>query len=237
MAYLGAAVILGLVVLVHEMGHFAAARWSGVPVARFSVGFGPALWSRTRGRTEFRLAVFPLGGYVLLGLNDETSYLALPLRKRLFFCLGGPAANLGSALVLFACLNLITQGPSLTGLLLQPLVQTGQAMVTLGSALAGLFSGSGQLSGLIGIVTEGGRLVGVDLVRAVSFGLIMSLNLAFFNLLPLPPLDGGKILLDLLHWLRPGLSRLYLPVTLGGWLLVAGLMLYATALDVGRLLA
>ena len=80
-------------------------------------------------------------------------------------------------------------------------------------------------------------MVGVDLVRAVSFGLMMSLNLAFFNLLPLPPLDGGKILLDLLHWLRPGLSRLYLPVTLGGWLLVAGLMVYATALDVGRLLA
>jgi regulator of sigma E protease len=237
MGFVGAIVVLGLVVLVHELGHFLAARWSGVPVARFSVGFGPALWSRQSGRTEFRLAAVPLGGYVLLGLDDETSYLALPLRQRLLFCLGGPAANLGLALLLFAVFNTITQGLTWTGLLLQPFAQTFQALTTLASALAGLFSGAGRLSGLVGIVADGGRFVGSDPFKALSFSLMMSLNLAFFNLLPLPPLDGGKILLDLLHRLRPGLSRLYLPATLGGWLLVAGLMLYATALDITRLLA
>lgn len=54
-------------IFVHELGHFLAARRRGVHVERFSIGFGPAIWSR-RGKdgVEYRLAVFPLGGYVLL---------------------------------------------------------------------------------------------------------------------------------------------------------------------------
>src|SRR2546423_13421052 len=54
-------------IFVHELGHFLAARRRGVRVERFSIGFGPAIWSR-RGRdgVEYRLSWFPLGGYVLL---------------------------------------------------------------------------------------------------------------------------------------------------------------------------
>ena len=54
-------------IFVHELGHFLAARWRGAKVERFSIGFGPALWSfRGRDGVEYRLAWFPLGGYVLL---------------------------------------------------------------------------------------------------------------------------------------------------------------------------
>jgi regulator of sigma E protease len=62
-----AILLLGLSIFVHEMGHFLAARRRGVKVERFSIGFGPALWSR-RGRdgVEYRLSCIPLGGYVLL---------------------------------------------------------------------------------------------------------------------------------------------------------------------------
>jgi regulator of sigma E protease len=58
--------ILGLLLLVfiHELGHFIAAKSVGMRATRFSVGFGPALLSRTRGETEYRLAALPLGGYV-----------------------------------------------------------------------------------------------------------------------------------------------------------------------------
>src|SRR5438477_6109010 len=54
-------------IFVHELGHFLAARRRGVRVERFSIGFGPAIWSR-RGKdgVEYRLSWFPLGGYVLL---------------------------------------------------------------------------------------------------------------------------------------------------------------------------
>ncbi|MDB6095308.1 MAG: rseP [Verrucomicrobia bacterium] len=62
-----AVLLLGLSIFVHELGHFLAARRRGVKVERFSIGFGPAIWSR-RGKdgVEYRLAWFPLGGYVLL---------------------------------------------------------------------------------------------------------------------------------------------------------------------------
>ncbi len=53
-----------LLVFIHELGHFLAAKSVGMRATRFSVGFGPALLSRTHGDTEYRLAALPLGGYV-----------------------------------------------------------------------------------------------------------------------------------------------------------------------------
>ena len=57
---------LGILIVVHEYGHYLIARWCGVKVLRFSVGFGKALITRRRGpdNTEWTLAAFPLGGYV-----------------------------------------------------------------------------------------------------------------------------------------------------------------------------
>jgi regulator of sigma E protease len=59
-------VALSLLIAVHELGHFLVARWCGVKVVRFSIGFGRPLWQRTFGAdsTEFTLATIPLGGYV-----------------------------------------------------------------------------------------------------------------------------------------------------------------------------
>src|SRR5829696_5900664 len=66
--------VFGLVVFVHELGHFLAAKWLGVYAPRFSIGFGPALFRRRRGETEYILAAFPLGGYVrMASRHDETA--------------------------------------------------------------------------------------------------------------------------------------------------------------------
>ncbi|MCA9059804.1 MAG: site-2 protease family protein, partial [Planctomycetaceae bacterium] len=55
----------------HELGHFLVAKWCGVHVERFSIGFGPILWSRQKGETEYALSALPLGGYVkMLGQDD-----------------------------------------------------------------------------------------------------------------------------------------------------------------------
>jgi len=62
---------LGVVVLVHEMGHFLAAKWARIKVLTFSVGMGWRLWSFKRGETEYRLSAVPIGGYVhMLGQDD-----------------------------------------------------------------------------------------------------------------------------------------------------------------------
>jgi regulator of sigma E protease len=65
------AIGLGMVIFFHELGHFAVAKWCNVQVERFSIGFGPILWSRKWGETEYALSAIPFGGYVkMLGQDD-----------------------------------------------------------------------------------------------------------------------------------------------------------------------
>jgi regulator of sigma E protease len=65
-------VLLGVLIFVHELGHFLAARSVGIRVERFSIGFGPRIWGFQRGDTEYLLAAIPLGGYVkMAGMDDE----------------------------------------------------------------------------------------------------------------------------------------------------------------------
>src|SRR4051812_44663792 len=69
--------VFGLVIFVHELGHFIAAKLTGVYAPRFSIGFGPSLLRFRRGETEYVLAALPLGGYVRMAsrLDEETAFL------------------------------------------------------------------------------------------------------------------------------------------------------------------
>jgi len=236
MSYILISVIVGFLILIHELGHFLAARWVGIPVARFSVGFGPRLWGFRRGRTEYRLSWFFLGGYVAPDVEDEEDFCRYGIGRRVAFALGGPLANVVLAAVLFAVQNAWTNGVSLYGLTIQPLAQTGAFFWNMLTAFAALFSQPSEVSGIVGIVTQGGHYVGTDLLRAVRFAILLSLNLAVLNLLPIPALDGGRMALYALEALHPAVRRWHAPLTAVGWLLILGLMLYATALDVGRAL-
>jgi regulator of sigma E protease len=109
------AVALGTLIIVHEFGHYLVARWCGVKVLRFSVGFGQALVSRRLGRdrTEWVLAAFPLGGYVKM-LDEREGEVApderhrafnrQPVYKRFAIVLAGPLANFVLAIVVYWCL-------------------------------------------------------------------------------------------------------------------------------------
>ena len=77
-------VVLGVLVAFHEMGHFLAARWVGVKVLKFSLGFGPKIFGRQFGETEYLLSVVPLGGYVKLFGEDEHETLTPEDKKRAF---------------------------------------------------------------------------------------------------------------------------------------------------------
>ena len=111
--YLAAfALILGVLIVVHEYGHYLVARWVGVKVLRFSVGFGRALWSKRIGRdgTEWALGMFPLGGYVKMLDEREgdvapeelhRSFNRQSVRRRMAIVAAGPAANLLLAIVVY----------------------------------------------------------------------------------------------------------------------------------------
>jgi regulator of sigma E protease len=99
---LGAFVVaLGAIVLVHEAGHFLVARWFGMRVLAFSIGFGRRIWGFERGGTEYRIGWLPLGGYVKLSgeeLGEESSsdprdFRNRPRWQRILVYLAGPMAN------------------------------------------------------------------------------------------------------------------------------------------------
>jgi regulator of sigma E protease len=75
--YLAPILVFGLVIFVHEFGHFLAAKAVGVYAPRFSIGFGPALWSHRWGETEYRLALLPLGGYVRMASREDEAAAAI----------------------------------------------------------------------------------------------------------------------------------------------------------------
>ncbi|MDP1653215.1 MAG: RIP metalloprotease RseP [Rhodocyclaceae bacterium] len=106
---------LGVLIIVHELGHYAAARWCNVKILRFSVGFGRPLWMRRFGRdgTEWQVAAFPLGGYVKMLDEHEAGEEGVPpqelhrafnrqsVGKRSFIVVAGPLANLLLAVLLY----------------------------------------------------------------------------------------------------------------------------------------
>lgn len=105
---------IGVLVVIHEYGHYRAAVACNVKVLRFSVGFGRVLWSRQRGETEFVISALPLGGYVKMLDEREGAVPAAermrafnnrPLWQRSFIVAAGPLANLVLAVLLYACVN------------------------------------------------------------------------------------------------------------------------------------
>lgn len=101
-------IVLGIMILVHEFGHFAAAKLFGVKVEVFSIGFGKRLVGFRRGETDYRIAALPLGGYVkMAGENpmDARSgapgeFTSHPRWQRLIIAAAGPAMNIILAIVL-----------------------------------------------------------------------------------------------------------------------------------------
>jgi regulator of sigma E protease len=100
--------VLGVLVFVHELGHFLLARWHGVRVLVFSLGFGPKLFKFTRGDTEYCVSVIPLGGYVKMAgetPDDETppkpdEFFAKSKWQRFQIYIAGPAMNVVAAFLI-----------------------------------------------------------------------------------------------------------------------------------------
>ena len=109
------AIVLGIMVLVHEFGHFAVAKLCGIRVEVFSIGFGKRLFGFRRGDTDYRLSVLPLGGYVKMAgdnpgeapTGDPGEFNAHPRWQRILVALAGPFANFILALGLMAGVSML----------------------------------------------------------------------------------------------------------------------------------
>jgi len=123
-AIISALIGLGILIVIHELGHFLVAKLSGVGVLTFSVGFGPKLWVRKVAETEYALSAFPLGGYVkMVGEDPEAevqevdihrSFSHQSLLKRTAIVAAGPLFNLFLAVAVFVWIFMAHGIPTLT---------------------------------------------------------------------------------------------------------------------------
>jgi regulator of sigma E protease len=143
----------GLLILIHELGHFAVARACGMRVERFSVGFGPVLLRRRRGATEWAFSAIPFGGYVrIAGMApgeqvdeaDPAEYANQPAWRRFLVILAGPAMNYALAIAIAAAMFATSMG-----------FRESDPSATIGDVVAG---GAAERAGL----RPGDRVLAVD---------------------------------------------------------------------------
>ena len=102
--------VLGVLIFIHELGHFLVAKWAGIRVERFSLGFPPKMIGKTIGETEYCISWVPLGGYVkMAGENqdeeevtgDPREFMSKTVGQRSLVILAGPLMNFFAAMLIF----------------------------------------------------------------------------------------------------------------------------------------
>jgi regulator of sigma E protease len=219
LTFISLLITLSVLILVHEWGHFAAAKWVGIQVPRFSLGLGPRVWGFRRGETEYVISAIPLGGYVkMAGMEDDEAQSVLeggaegeaidpertfdskPIWARTLVISAGVIMNLIFAVII----NALVAG--VFGEVIGP------------NQVAPAANGPGGVSA----IPEGGRILAIGKYRVDSYGdIAQSLQMVQAGSVPVR-LEGGRTVtlqvpesmegrLDILRALPP-----HFPAKLGG---------------------
>ena len=334
-------IVLGILVFIHELGHFLAARWTGARVETFSIGFGRPLvkWHDKHG-TKWQIAMLPLGGYVkIYGQDDmfnsqkynelsdkekQGHYLSLSKGKQAIIIGAGSAMNVLLAWFVYSFLFVGTQtlqlpvvgqvqettqnlqvGDQITMINDKAINSWSEMIITKelaswrgsmeltilrgGAAIEvtmpagtwgilpdtskttteknGIFSAMGkgasevwtqtrlmttvlgqiitgqrspkQLGGVISIAENSGRAMAAGVIAMLALIAMLSINLAVINLLPLPALDGGFLLMILIETVtRRKMDGRKMEIVLQiGWILLLALIAFTILNDTLRMLA
>lgn len=198
----------GLIIL-HEFGHFIVAKKFGVKIEEFGLGFPPRIFSKKIGKTIFSLNFIPFGGFVKmygLGLEEDIksphSFTGKTIWQRALILSSGPISNWLTAVILLTLVNIINAYPIFQSFIegiKDTIYLTRLIVATISQSLIALIKGEPlppdvQLMGPIGIGTFIVRATQAGLSFFLEFIAVISLHLTVLNLLPIPVLDGGKLL-------------------------------------------
>ncbi len=232
-------VILGFLVLIHETGHFVVARLCKIKVREFAIGFGPVIWKKETENTKYAIRLIPLGGFVnMLGeeeqSDEEGSFSKASIPKRIAIVAAGGLVNIIFAILLYIVLIWVV-----TGNFVMAISSSGNFVMAMWESIKLLFTGGVTVDNLMGPI-------GISQVVAQTSGIIdflyimalISMSLGVTNLLPFPPLDGGKILIYIVEAIRrkPLKQDFELKLQMLGFLLLITLSIYVAFNDVGRII-
>ncbi len=348
--------IFGLVVMIHELGHFICAKKAGIQVNEFSIGMGPALFTTIRNGTQYSIRALPIGGYVLMEGEDEEleeegapeqfsaeepqqpkpeptgiPYPHAKVWKRIIVVAAGAVMNLILGFLVLLCMfafgdpgasktighveegspvqaaglqvgdeiievnghrcfvandiiyelqrtpdhsadltvkrngetvelpdvqfEMVQNGDSTTmniGFKVYALEKTAKNVVVQAANYTVFYArlvlrslidlvtgrvGVNELSGPVGIVSAIGQAASMGVAELLSLLTLLTVNLGIFNLLPLPALDGGKLVFLALEGVfrRPVPKKFEILVNAAGMIFLFGLMIFATFNDIMRL--
>lgn len=206
---LGLLLILNAILVIHELGHYWAARRVNFPVKAVCFGLGKPLITWRHGETIFSIAPVPLGGYIKM---DDDAYAALPAFRKAWIAFWGPMANLLSVAAVISgllfCANLLKLGwMAFTPPILWESLTAGVQVLwdTVFYIIGGLMQLSahgGIAEGIVGPIGLANQVQSMGQLSMTMWLILysgLSVNIALFNLLPIPALDGGRMTFALLE--------------------------------------
>ena len=242
--------LLGFLIIIHEGGHFIVAKLCKVKVNEFSIGFGKKIWQKQGKETKYSLRLIPLGGYVSMEgedeeSDDEKSFSKANVWKRMAIVLAGATVNILFGLLVYFILvstvgiqfvdpakdtiwNRIYYGAKGTGNFIVATIDSIKMLFTGGVA-------ADQMIGIVGISDVVSKTNGI--INYLSLLSVISVSLGVTNLLPIPALDGGKIIILLIEIIRrkPMKIETEAKIQLIGFSILIAISLFVTYNDIVRI--
>ena len=229
--------LLGFLVLIHEGGHFVIAKLCKVRVNEFAIGFGKKIYSKKIGETVYELRLIPLGGFVSMEgeehhSDNEGSFNLASYPKKIAIVMAGGLTNIIFGLILYYFLiAYISDFQSAYSSLIKFIELTLEN-------LKNIFTGHIVKEQLIGPVGISAMIAKTgDLLNYLYLLSVISLSLGVTNLLPFPPLDGGKVLIYLIEWItkKEIKENIQLKIQSIGFTLIILLSIYVMYSDIIKL--
>ena len=244
-------ILLGLLITMHEGGHFIVAKLCNVKVNEFAIGFGPVIWKKQGTETKYALRLIPIGGFVSMEgenekSNNKRAFSNVSIPKRLAIVVAGASVNILFGIIVYFIL-MSSSGYYVLGIqgedtfinhIMVGINETSKFLSEIGDSLKQIFTGHIQISQMTGPVGIGGvisKTTGIqDFLYLLS---VISVSLGVTNLLPIPALDGGKVLILIIEAIRkkPMKQEIEAYIQLAGFAILIMLSIYVTINDISRL--
>lgn len=191
-----AVLIFGLMLTLHELGHLIVAKHYKVPVSEFAIGIGPTLFKKKIGETTYMINAIPMGGYNVI---DDVELDKRPLKQKNILFFAGAGFNFLTAFIACVAASFITGANPFTDFA-GYFIRTFQALFMLVTGQFGSdeMGGYGMMFSTMSNILTQPTVIQTTAVFLRLFA-VLSVYIGIFNLLPIYPLDGGKILVDTIN--------------------------------------